>query len=317
MKIGIVGYGNLARSIEILAQDIDDLEICGIFTRREGSVVSKYAPVYSQSELFSGSHTPDVLILTLGSSSDLASTAERLSERYNTVDTFDTHSRISEYKERMNRSALSSGHTALLSFGWDPGLLSLFRLYLSELLPHSAVNTFWGKGVSQGHSEALRRIKGVKDAVEVTVPANYALSLASLVGHILPEGEKHRRLCYISKDSGDEEYIKEEAFKKREYFNKKSTEFFFVTDDDIEKIKSDRSHRGRIYASGRSGVYFENTHRAYFDIEVASNTELTAYIALRAAIICDSLAKEKKHGAFDILDLPPRLFIAENANNYL
>ncbi len=320
MRVGIVGYGNLGRAVETVAREISDVEICGIYTRRSHTVRSLYAPVYDRAVLRCGSEGIDALILALGSSRDLPEQTASYAEKFNTVDTFDTHSVIKKYKDRVDESASRSHHTSLVCFGWDPGLLSVVRLYLASFLPSAVLNTFWGGGVSQGHSEALRRINGVIDAVEVTVPRTDALSLASLVRHPMTDTERHRRICYICAAPGYEESVRREAVSMEGYFRGYETEVYFVDADTVKKHREHPTHRGRVYALGKSGMYGEHKQSAVLDLDVGSNPELTAHIALASARAAVRLSSEGRHGAFDIFDIPPRYFLPEmlkNANNYL
>jgi diaminopimelate dehydrogenase len=194
------------------------------------------------------------------------------------------------------------------------------RALLSILIPHSAVNTFWGRGISQGHSEALRRIPGVLRAVEYTVPRSDALTLASLVCHKLEDTDRHTRVCYIAAEKGKEDSVKRQVLSMENYFLGYETEVHFIDESDPLFDVATLSHRGRIYAVGKSGVYGENKYSAFFDLELTSNPELTAHIALVGARVGHTLRNEKRYGAYTLLDLPLSVLCescGKNVNDYL
>ena len=321
MRIGIAGYGNLGKALERLVKDTPDIELKGIYTRRNKSEVkTEGTPIYSMDELFYHTDEIDVLALCYGSSQDLPRLTPQFAAYFNTVDTFDNHGAIEEYKRRVDHAAKASGNVAVISLGWDPGFLSLMRLYLSAFLPHSSVNTFWGRGVSQGHSEALRQIYGVRDAVQYTVPKEEALTLASLVSHPLSDTDKHRRICYIVAEQGKEDYITGEVLSMDNYFSGYEIELHFISEDEMRKYHSTLSHRGRVYALGMSGKYREVKHSAYLDLDIGSNPDFTASIMLSGLRAAYRLSLEKKNGAYTVFDVPPSYFASEkceNVNNYL
>lgn len=321
MRIAIAGYGNLGKSLERIAKSTPGIEIEGIYTRRDKSDINADGTeVYLFDELYYHTDSIDVLALCYGSSSDLPELAPRLSSAFNTVDAFDNHGLINEYKVRVDSVCKSYGKTAVISLGWDPGFLSLMRLYLSSFLPSASVNTFWGRGVSQGHSEALNRIKGVKKAIQYTVPREDALTLAGLVSHTMPDTDRHRRICYIASEAGCEDYITGEILKMDGYFTGYDVEIHFVSEDELKKYHGAMSHRGRVYSLGKSGRYGEIKHSAYFDLETGSNPDLTASILLSGAYAAHRLSLEKKNGAYTVFDIPPSYFAplnCENVNKYL
>ena len=320
IRLGIAGYGNLGRALEMAALKDDDVEIEGIFTRRKPEeVVSLGSSVYSFDDLYYHADGIDVLALCYGSSHDLPDITPHLAECFNTVDTFDNHLMINEYKRRVDRAVSSSGKVSVIALGWDPGFLSLMRLYLSSFLPSPSVNTFWGRGVSQGHTEAIKRIDGVIDAVQYTVPREDALTLASLVSHPLSVTERHRRVCYIVAEKGREDSITDELLSMENYFLGYEVELHFISKEELKKYKS-ASHRGRVYALGSSGRYGEVKHRAYLDIDIGSNPDLTASIMLASCRAAYRLARENRHGVYTVFDIPPSYFapvICENVNSYL
>lgn len=309
MRIGIAGYGNLGRAVEIIARDHEDVEVTGVFTRRSVSEIKTMgAHVFSYEELFDRRDDIDVLMLCYGSSSDLPKCTPELTHFYNTVDTFDIHKEIDEHKARTDAAAKDSSHVSVISAGWDPGFLSLMRVYFSAFLPSSSVNTFWGRGVSQGHSEALRRIPWVKKAIQYTTPKPEALTLASLVSHPLDDTDRHKRVCYIAAEKGREDDVRQRVLSMENYFSGYDTEIHFIDENDALFDKCQPSHRGRIYALGQSGVYKENKHSVFFDLELSSNPELTAHIALACARVCLMLSLEKRYGAYTVFDITPNDF---------
>ena len=321
MKIGIAGYGNLGRSLELLANSSDDVELVGVFTRRKTDEVKTYgADVIPFSSVEDYVGKIDVLCLCQGSSLDLPVIAPTLAKRFNTVDTYDNHADVDAHKSRMNSACRYSGHTSLVSLGWDPGFLSLMRLYSYSFLPNASVNTFWGRGVSQGHSEALRRIDGVKRAIQFTVPREEALTLAGLVCHPLSNTERHRRVCYIVAQKGKEDLITEEVLGLDNYFSGYETEIHFVSESEFESFSQLPSHRGRIYALGSSGRYKEIKHSLYLNLDIGSNPDLTASILLAGARATYRLYREGRVGAHTVFDVAPSYFspfMCENVNSYL
>lgn len=321
MKIGIIGYGNLGRAVETVAQDHGDIEVFGVFTRREQeSINTRYARAYPVSELMRYRKEIDTLILCYGSSSDLPYAAVDMIRHFNLVDTYDNHKRIEDHKSSLDTVARACGRTAIISFGWDPGLLSVIRLILSAMIPHSSVNTFWGRGISQGHGEAIRRIPGVIRAIQYTVPRADALTLASLVSHPLDDTDRHKRVCYVAAEKEKEDAVRDSILSMENYFLGYDTEVHFVAPDDPVFESATPSHRGRVYAIGKSGVYGETRHTAYFDLDLGSNPELTAHIALLGARIGYSLFLKKRYGAYSIFDLPLSEICkscGKNVNDYL
>ena len=321
MRIGIVGYGRLGRSLEMIAEQDKSVETVGVFTRRNISDVktlgARVLPLGALSEYRDGI---DVLCLCQGSSHDLPSKAPSMAIAFNTVDAYDNHNEIQTYKSSMHRAARDSGHTSLVSVGWDPGFLSLIRLYSATFIPGAITNTFWGRGVSQGHSEAIRGIDGVKKAVQYTVPREEALTLASLVRHPLSATDRHRRVCYVVAEKEKEDLIKREILTMPSYFIGYETEIHFITDEEFDRYHTSHSHRGRVYTLGASGRYKENKHSLFLDLDIGSNPDLTASIMLASARAAYKLNGKKHFGAYSVFDVPPSYFLpfnSENANYYL
>lgn len=321
MRVGIAGYGNLGRSLERLIISSLEYEIAGVFTRRKITEVQTLgSAVYPFIKLSEMRDKIDVLFLCYGSSSDMPDLAPILARSFNTVDTFDNHKESLVYKEKMNISAKAGGHTSVVCLGWDPGFLSAIRLICDSFFPNACVNTFWGRGVSQGHTEALKRIPGVKKAVQYTVPCEDALVLASLVCHPISDTDRHRRVCYIVAEDGKEDLIKNEVLKMKNYFAGYKTQINFVSESEFDSLPSLTSHRGRVYALGSSGKYREVKHSLYLDLDIGSNPDFTASVMLASARALTRLADENKYGAYDIFDIPISYFSplkCENVNNYL
>ena len=321
MRIGIVGYGRLGRALEMLAEDDATVEVAGIFTRRNVQDVHTYGakalPLSAISEYQGGI---DVLCLCHGSSRDLPYIAPSLAEVFNTVDAYDNHGDIDSHKRRMDAAACDSGHTSLVSVGWDPGLLSLIRLYSAAFIPGAITNTFWGRGVSQGHSEAIRRIDGVMKAVQYTVPREDALTLAGLVRHPLSDTDRHRRVCYIVAEKEKEDSIRRQILTMPGYFIGYETEIYFIDEDEFDRYHTAISHRGRVCTLGASGRYKEVKHSLSLDLDVGSNPDLTASVMLAAARATHKLNGRKNFGAYTVFDVPPSYFLPlkyENVNDYL
>lgn len=318
MRIGIAGYGKLGRSLELLAERSEDVEVLGIFTRRDPREVDTYgAPTLPFSSIGEYKDEIDVLCLCHGSSFDLPTLAPILAESFNTVDSFDNHKEIAGYKAKMDAVAIQNSHTSLISIGWDPGFLSLMRLYISAFVPGGSVNTFWGRGVSQGHSEAIRRLDGVKKAVQYTVPREDALTLASLVCHNLSDTDRHRRVCYVVAEKGKEDLISSKILSMQNYFLGYETEIHFISDEEFDKYHHSLSHRGRIYSLGSSGRYKEIKHSIYLDLEIGSNPDFTASIMLSGARCVYRMQTEKRYGAYSIFDVPPSYFASDKSENVM
>lgn len=320
MRVGIAGYGNIGRALESLLRDDGDMELVGVYTRRNpNGVTTLGAAVYPFSALEEGEDI-DVLFLCYGSSFDIPRIAPRLAEKYSTVDSYDNHSAIEEYRSAMDLAASRGENVSVISLGWDPGFLSLVRLLAHSFLPSASVNTFWGRGVSRGHSEALTRIPGVRRAVQYTVPCEDALTLASLVSHPLTDTERHRRVCYIVAEEGREAEISAQVADMAGYFRGYKTELHFITEEELLRYHSSESHRGRIYALGTSGRYKEVKHSLYLDLDAGSNADLTASIMLAGARAVMKIKKDGRIGAYSPFDIPPSYFLpfkCKNVNKYL
>ncbi len=311
MKIGIYGYGNLGRGVEAATKYHKDAELTAIFTRRAPETVKTLfgTPVYSVDDIASFKNKIDVLIICGGSATDLPEMSPALAEHFNIIDSFDTHARIPEHFDIVDAACKKSGHTALISAGWDPGLFSLARVYASSVLPEGNDYTFWGRGISQGHSDAIRRIDGVLDARQYTVPIESALS-AVRKGETpeLTTGQKHKRECYVvAKDGADKALIEQQIKTMPNYFADYETTVTFISSEELARDHSGMPHGGSVIRNGKSGKNRENTHTIEFSLKLDSNPEFTASVLVAYARAIDRLSKSGDIGCKTVLDIPPVL----------
>ena len=309
MKIGIYGYGNLGRGVECAVCHAADAELVGIFTRRDPSTVKPHGdvPVYAASELPSFRDKLDVLILCGGSATDLPEMTPMLAAEFNVVDSFDTHAAIPAHFAAVDKAATDSEHIALISAGWDPGLFSINRLYASAILPDGKDYTFWGRGVSQGHSDAIRRIEGVRDARQYTVPVPEAL--ASVRGGEQPElttRQKHTRECYVvAEDGADLARIEHEIKTMPNYFADYDTRVTFVTEDELLRDHTGMPHGGSVIRSGVTGWNAENRHVIEYSLKLDSNPEFTASVLVACARAVYRMRSRGIVGCKTIFDVAP------------
>ena len=282
MKIAVYGYGNLGKGVEAAVRQNPDAELVGIFTRRDPAAVKTLtgAKVFSASEVKAFKDEIDVLILCGGSATDLPETTPALAEDFNVIDSFDTHARIPEHFERVDAAAKKGGRLALISGGWDPGLFSLNRLYASAILPDGADYTFWGRGVSQGHSDAIRRIPGVKDARQYTVPVPEALEkVRAGETPALTTREKHTRECFVVPEEGADLAAIETAIKTMpNYFADYDTTVTFITMEEMKRDHSGIPHGGSVIRSGCTGLDHSTKHTIEYSLKLASNPEFTGSV---------------------------------------
>lgn len=309
MKIAIYGYGNLGRGVECATKYHTDAELVAIFTRRPPESVKTVlgTPVYSAERILEFKDKIDVLILCGGSATDLPEMTPALARHFNVVDSFDTHAKIPEHFSAVDKAAAESGHTALISAGWDPGLFSVARVYASSVLPSGSDYTFWGRGISQGHSDAIRRIDGVLDARQYTVPVSEALSsVRSGECPTLCARQKHLRECYVvAKDGADTEKIAETIKNMPNYFADYDTTVTFVTLDELREKHGGMPHGGSVIRNGRTGFDGENTHTVEFSLRLDSNPEFTASVLVAYARAVARLAKRGMSGAKTVFDIAP------------
>ena len=309
MKIGIYGYGNLGRGVEAATKYHTDTELVGIFTRRAPETVKTLlgTPVFSADDILKFKDKIDVLILCGGSATDLPEMTPSLARDFNVLDSFDTHARIPEHFANVDKAAKESGHTALISAGWDPGLFSVLRLYSSAVLPNGKDYTFWGRGVSQGHSDAIRRIEGVVDARQYTIPVPEAIG--AVRGGECPEfttREKHKRECFVVvKDGADKAKIEEQIKTMPNYFADYDTTVNFVSLEELCENHSGLPHGGAVIRNGKTGVDGENTHTVEFSLRLDSNPEFTASVLVAYARAIYKMHLRGVFGCKTVFDVAP------------
>lgn len=309
MKIGIYGYGNLGKGVELAVNDAADMELVAVFTRRDPESVRTLTgvKVVSSEKILEYKDKIDVLILCGGSATDLPEMTPSLAEHFNVVDSFDTHAKIPEHFDAVDRMATLSSHTALISAGWDPGLFSLARLYAMAALPNGTDYTFWGRGISQGHSDAIRRISGVIDARQYTVPVPEAIgAVKSGETPSLATREKHRRECYVVCEEGaDLERIENEIKTMPNYFADYETSVTFVTLEELRKNHSGMPHGGSVIRNGKTGISKENTHTVEFSLRLDSNPEFTGSVLAAYARGIKRKYDRGEYGAKTVFDVAP------------
>ena len=309
MKLGIYGYGNLGRGVEAAARQHTDIELVGVFTRRDPESVKTVSglPVYSTNSIAEFKDKIDLLIICGGSATDLPEMTPAPARDFNVVDSFDTHARIPMHFEKVDKAARESGHIALISAGWDPGLFSIMRTYFEAVLPNGKNYTFWGRGVSQGHSDAIRRIPGVVDARQYTIPVDSALSaVRSGKCPELTTREKHRRECYVVAEEGaDLQQIEKEIKEMPNYFADYDTSVKFVTLDILHKEHGGLPHGGSVIRNGNSGFENENTHTVEFSLRLDSNPEFTASVLVAYARAIHRMHRRGVVGCKTVFDVCP------------
>ena len=309
IRIGIYGYGNLGRGVECAIRQNADTELVAVFTRRDPASVKTATgvPVYATNDVLSMKNDIDVMILCGGSSTDLPTQTPALAAHFNVVDSFDTHAKIPAHVRTVDAAARSAGKTAVISVGWDPGMFSLCRAYSGAILPCGKDYTFWGKGVSQGHSDAIRRIEGVQDAKQYTVPVESAL--AAVRGGENPElttREKHKRICYVvAKDGADKEKIEREIVTMPNYFADYDTTVHFISQEELNTEHAGLPHGGVVIRSGKTGLDGENKHLIEYRLQLDSNAEFTASVLVAYARAAYRLNGEGNFGCKTVLDIPP------------
>ena len=310
MKLAIYGYGNLGKGVECAVKTATDMELFGIFTRRAPKSVKTIfnTPVYSADDILNYKNDIDVVIICGGSATDLPAMTPALAENFCVVDSFDTHAKIPEHFEKVDEAAKKGGNLALISGGWDPGMFSLARLYSSAILPDGKDYTFWGRGVSQGHSDAIRRIEGVKDARQYTVPIDEALArVRSGENPELATREKHLRECYVVAEEGaDLERIENEIKTMPNYFADYDTTVTFITEDELMKNHSGIPHGGFVIRSGFTGACGENRHIIEYSLKLDSNPEFTASVLVAFARAVFKMNSKGENGAITVFDVAPR-----------
>ncbi|ALS38380.1 diaminopimelate dehydrogenase [Enterococcus rotai] len=307
IKVAIIGYGNLGRGVERSLKQQKDMELVGVYTRRAPETVqTEGAQAFTMDQLKDKKGEIDVCILCGGSATDLPTQTPEWTHLFNTIDSFDTHAKIPEHFAKVDRVAKENQTTSIISTGWDPGLFSLNRLYAQSILPVGETNTFWGKGVSQGHSDALRRIEGVADAVQYTIPNSEVIEKLKAGEHLtLTTRDKHFRECFVVlEDEFDPEKIREEIVSMPNYFVEYDTEVHFISQADLDQNHKAMPHGGTVL---HTGTTHENTKQVIeYNLQLESNPEFTASVLVAYARACVRLAKEKQFGAYTVLDIAPK-----------
>lgn len=305
--MAIIGYGNLGRGVERSLKQHKDMELVGIFTRRTPETVqTEGAQAYTMDQLKDKKGEIDVCILCGGSATDLPTQTPEWAHLFNTIDSFDTHANIPAHFAKVDQVAKENQTTSIISTGWDPGLFSLNRLYAQSILPVGETYTFWGKGVSQGHSDALRRINGVADAVQYTIPNNEVIEKLKAGEQLeLTTRDKHFRECFVVLDEDtNPEKIREEIVSMPNYFADYETEVHFISQKELDQNHQAMPHGGTVL---HTGITHEHTKQVIeYNLQLESNPEFTASVLVAYARACVRLAKEKQFGAYTVLDIPPK-----------
>ena len=310
IKIGILGYGNLGKGVECAILQNPDMELAAIFTRRNPETLTprtKDTKVISISEVNNWKDKIDVMILCGGSATDLPEQTPKFAKIFNVIDSFDTHAKIPEHFNNVDRAAKEGNKTAIISVGWDPGMFSLNRMYANAILPEGKDYTFWGKGVSQGHSDAIRRIKGVKDAKQYTIPVESAL--AKVRGGENPDlttRQKHTRECFVVlEDGADPAAVEHEIKAMPNYFADYDTTVHFISEEELIKSHSKIPHGGFVLRSGKTGLHNENSHIIEYSLKLDSNPEFTSSVLVAYARAAYRLNKEVSIGCKTVFDIAP------------
>ena len=310
MKVGILGYGNLGRGVECAVKQNDDMELTAVFTRRNPEDVKILTPgvnVYNVKDVEAHKDEIDVLIICGGSATDLPKMTPEYTKYFNVIDSFDTHAKIPEHFANVDKVAKENGHIALISAGWDPGMFSLNRLYANCILPQGNDYTFWGKGVSQGHSDAIRRVEGVKDGKQYTVPVESALeAVRNGENPELTTRQKHTRECFVVAEEGaDKEKITETIKNMPNYFADYDTTVNFITEEELKKDHSGIPHGGFVFRTGVTGWNNETKHVIENSLKLDSNPEFTSSVIVAYARAINRLHKEGVNGCKTVFDIAP------------
>ncbi|MBO6158183.1 MAG: diaminopimelate dehydrogenase [Firmicutes bacterium] len=321
IKIGIMGYGNLGKGVELAVGAAPDMELAAVFTRRDPSTLqikTPGVPVLSASEAANWTDKIDVMILCGGSATDLPVQTPEYAALFNVVDSFDTHARIPEHFAAVDAAARKAGKVAVISCGWDPGMFSLMRVYANAILPNGKDYTFWGKGVSQGHSDAIRRIKGVKNAKQYTIPVESALeAVRNGENPELSTRQKHTRECFVVLEEGaDPAAIEKEIVTMPNYFADYDTTVHFISEEELLKNHSGMAHGGFVFRSGTTGANQENHHIIEYSLKLDSNPEFTTSVLVCAARAASRMKAEGACGCKTMLDLPPA-YLSEKSGEAL
>ena len=319
IKIGIVGYGNLGRGVELAVRQNPDMELVGVFTRRNPQnvkLLTEGLPVYSIDKAESMRGKIDVMILCGGSATDLIHQGPQFAKDFNTIDSFDTHKKIPEYFSKVDEAAKANGNISIISVGWDPGLFSLNRLYAASILPEGETYTFWGRGVSQGHSDAIRRVEGVKNAIQYTIPIEAAVErVRSGENPNLTTREKHLRECFVVPEAeADLKKIEETIKTMPNYFDEYDTIVHFITEEELKKDHSAMPHGGFVIRSGKTGMQGKTGHIIEYSLKLDSNPEFTSSVLVAYARAAYRLSKKGESGAKSVFDIAPALLSLKSSD---
>ena len=310
IRIGILGYGNLGRGVECAVKQSPDMELVAVFTRRAPesvSILTKEATVCNIADVENWKDKIDVMILCGGSATDLPEQTPKYAQYFNVVDSFDTHARIPEHFDNVDKVAKENGNVGVISVGWDPGMFSLNRMYAGAVLPVGKDYTFWGKGVSQGHSDAIRRIPGVKNAKQYTIPVDAALdAVRNGENPELTTRQKHTRECFVVlEDGADAAKIEEEIKTMPNYFADYDTTVHFISEEELNVNHSGIPHGGFVIRSGKTGWEEENSHVIEYSLKLDSNPEFTASVIVAYARAAYKLSTEGQSGCKTVFDIAP------------
>ena len=311
IRIGIVGYGNIGRGVEQSIKRNDDMELKAVFTRRDPASVkiqTEGAEVKHFDDMEAMKDDIDVMILCGGSATDLPVIGPKVAASFNTIDSFDTHAKIPEYFANVDKAAKEGKNVSIISVGWDPGMFSLNRLYAESILVQGSTYTFWGKGVSQGHSDAIRRIEGVKNGIQYTVPIEAAVDqVRSGSEPELTTRQKHLRECYVVAEEGADKAAIEEAIKKMpNYFDEYDTTVTFITEEELKENHSKMPHGGFVIRTGETGCE-GNKHVIEYSLKLDSNPEFTGSVLVAYARAAHRLSKKGESGARSVFDIAPAM----------
>lgn len=317
MKLAILGYGNLGRGVEAAIKQNDDMELVAVFTRRDPktvSILTENAKILHVDEAKNYKDEIDVLIICGGSATDLPVQTPQFAKYFNVIDSFDTHAKIPEHFANVDSTAKENGKIGIISVGWDPGMFSLNRLYANAILTNGCDYTFWGKGVSQGHSDAIRRIEGVIDARQYTVPVESAVeSVRNGENPDLTTRQKHTRECFVvAEDGADKARIENEIKTMPNYFADYDTTVHFITMEEMKKNHSALPHGGLVIRSGKTGWNGENTNIIEYKLTLDSNPEFTACVLVAYARAAYKLNKAGESGCKTVFDIPPALLSSQS-----
>lgn len=310
MRLGILGYGNLGRGVECAVKQNPDVELKAVFTRRDPSTVkplTEGVPVYSVNDVEAHKDEIDVLVICGGSATDLPKQTPEYAKYFNVIDSFDTHANIPSHFANVDKVAKENGHIAMISCGWDPGMFSLMRLYGNCVLPEGNDYTFWGKGVSQGHSDAIRRVKGVKNGKQYTIPVDSALkAVRAGENPELTTREKHLRECFVVAEEGaDLAQIEKDIKEMPNYFSDYDTTVHFISEEELLRDHAGIPHGGFVFRSGVTGWNKENKHVIEYSLKLDSNPEFTSSVIVAYARAINRLHAEGVNGCKTVFDIAP------------